>query len=141
MTNPSWFAKIHFINVIIQKVIKSKFVNDYRTCVRMKKKMITQHNSLYTITKEWFYDSIWKTKESNSVETKFPISTKNKKIMIYVSWQENKGTHGVWAFLHFWVKTGCEKCCLGPHGNHLMYMWVEVTFTSMKHYRKTHCDS
>lgn len=75
MTNPSKFGKIHFINVIIQKVIKSKFVNDYRTCVRMKKKMITQHNSLYTITKEWFYDSIWKTKESNSVETKFPISS------------------------------------------------------------------
>ena len=75
MTNPSKFAKIHFINVIIQKVIKSKFVNDYRTCVRIKKKMIMQHNSLYTITKEWFYDSIWKIKESNSVVTKFPISS------------------------------------------------------------------
>ena len=39
----------HFTNVIIQKVIKTKFV---RTYVRMKNKMIKmQHNSLYTLTK------------------------------------------------------------------------------------------
>ena len=40
----------HFTNVIIQKVIKTKFVRNY---VRMKNKMIKmQHNSLYTLTEE-----------------------------------------------------------------------------------------
>ena len=40
----------HFTNVIIQKVIKTKFV---RTYVRMNNKMIKmQHNSLYTLTEE-----------------------------------------------------------------------------------------
>ena len=43
----------HFTNAIIQKVIKTKFVNNYRTYFRMKNKMIKmQHNSLYTLTKE-----------------------------------------------------------------------------------------
>ena len=53
----------HFTNVIIQKVIKTKFV---RTYVRMKNKMIKmQHNSLYTLTEEWFDDSIWKIKQES----------------------------------------------------------------------------
>ena len=42
-----------------QTVIKTKFVNDYIAYVRMKNKMIKmQRNSLYTLTKEWFGDSI-----------------------------------------------------------------------------------
>ena len=51
----------HFTNVIIQKVIKTKFVNNYRAYVRMKNKTIKmQHNTLYTLTKEWLGESIWK---------------------------------------------------------------------------------
>ena len=53
----------HFTNVIIQKVIETKFV---RTYARMKNKMIKmQHSSLYTLTKEWFDDSIWKIKQES----------------------------------------------------------------------------
>ena len=49
----------HFTNVIIQKVIKTKFINNYRAYVRIKNKMMKmQHNSLYTLTKGWFGDSI-----------------------------------------------------------------------------------
>ena len=44
-----------FANVILQKVIKTKFVNNYRAYARMKNKVIkTQHDSLYSLTKEWF---------------------------------------------------------------------------------------
>ena len=36
-----------FANVILQKVIKTKFVNNYRAYARMKNKVIkTQHDSL-----------------------------------------------------------------------------------------------
>ena len=59
MTNVSKFAKRSFTNVVTQTVIKTKFVNNYIAYVRMKNKMIKmQHNSLYTLTKEWFGDSI-----------------------------------------------------------------------------------
>ena len=57
--DPQYLLNDHFTNVIIQKVIKTKFVNSYRTYVRMKNKMIKwKHNSLYTLTKEWLGDSM-----------------------------------------------------------------------------------
>ena len=44
-----------FANVILQEVIKTKFVNNYRAYARMKNKVIkTQHDSFYSLTKEWF---------------------------------------------------------------------------------------
>ena len=58
-----------------QTVIKTKFVNDYIAYVRMKNKMIKmQRNSLYTLTKEWFGDSIWKTKQVSLKKTKLKFS-------------------------------------------------------------------
>ena len=38
--DPQYLLNDHFTNVIIQKVIKTKFVNSYRAYVRMKNKMI-----------------------------------------------------------------------------------------------------
>ena len=65
----------HFTNVKIQKVIKTKFVNNYKAYVRMKNKMIKmQHKSLYTLTKEWFGDKIWKIKQGSLKKTKLNFS-------------------------------------------------------------------
>ena len=41
----------------------------------MKNKMIkTQHNCLYTLTKEWFGDSLWKIKQGSAKKTKLNFS-------------------------------------------------------------------
>ena len=50
------FLNNNFTNAVIQKVIKTKFINNYRVNVRIKKK--TQHNSLYIFTKDCFGDSL-----------------------------------------------------------------------------------
>ena len=43
----------HVTNAILQKLIKTKCVNDYIAYVRMKNKMIKmQHNNLYIFTKQ-----------------------------------------------------------------------------------------
>ena len=50
---PQKLLNDHFTNAIIQKVIKTKFVNNYRAYVKMKNLMIkTQHNSR-TCVKMW----------------------------------------------------------------------------------------
>ena len=65
----------HFTNVIIQKLIKAKLVNNYRAYVRIKNKMIKmKHNSWYTLTKEWLGDTIWKIKQSSLKKTKLDFS-------------------------------------------------------------------
>ena len=42
----------------------------------------TQHNSLYTLTKEWFGDNLWKIKQDSLKKTKWNFSviavSKNK---------------------------------------------------------------
>ena len=68
---PSKLLNDHFTNVTVQNAIKTKFVNNYRTYARMKNKMIkTQHNSLFTLTKRWFGDSILKIKQGSLKKTK-----------------------------------------------------------------------
>ena len=52
---PQMLLNDHFTNVTIQKVIKTKFVNNYRPIVRVKN---SKHDSFYTLTKEWFGDSL-----------------------------------------------------------------------------------
>ena len=65
----------HFTNVIIQKLIKAKLVNNYRAYVRIKNEMIKmKHNSWYTLTKEWLGDTIWKIKQSSLKKTKLDFS-------------------------------------------------------------------
>ena len=65
----------HFKNVIIQKIIQTRFVNNYRAYVRMKTKMIKmQHNSLNTLTEEWFHSSLWKIKQAWLKKTKLNSS-------------------------------------------------------------------
>ena len=63
----------HFINVKIQKLIKIKFFNNYKTYVRMKTKIIKiQHNSFFdsTLTTEWFRESSWQFMEGSLKKTK-----------------------------------------------------------------------
>ena len=48
--------------------------------------------------------------------TKFTISCKFWKIMIYLFWLKDKRTHRIWASWHFLIKTGCQKWCLVPRG-------------------------
>ena len=49
----------HFTNVIIQNIIKPKFVNNYKVYVTMKNKIMKmQHNSLCTLTEEWLGEKI-----------------------------------------------------------------------------------
>ena len=56
----------HFTNVVIKKVIKSKFFNNCRAHVRTKNKMIKmQHSILYRLTKKWFSGNIWKIKQGS----------------------------------------------------------------------------
>ena len=51
----------NFTNAINQKIIKTKFVNNYRAYDKMKNKIITmQRNSLYIFIKEWAGDSLMK---------------------------------------------------------------------------------
>ena len=65
----------HFTNVIIQKVVKTNFVNNDKAYVVMKNKMIkTQHNSLHKPNKEWFGDSLWKIKQASLKKTKLNVS-------------------------------------------------------------------
>ena len=48
----------HFTNVIIQKTIKIKFVNNYRAYVIMKNKLIIMQHKTYMFINEWFGDSL-----------------------------------------------------------------------------------
>ena len=80
---PQKLLNDYFTNVIIEKVIKSKFINSYEAYVRMKNKMIkTQQNSLYKWTKGWFGDSLWKIKQGSLKKAKLNVSvtfvSKNK---------------------------------------------------------------
>ena len=63
----------HFINVKIQKLIKIKFFNNYKTYVKMKNKIIKiQHNSFFNsiLTTEWFGESSWQFMEGSLKKTK-----------------------------------------------------------------------
>ena len=65
----------HFTNVIIQKVVKNKFVNNYRAYVTMKNKIMKmQPNSLYKLTKEWLGDKRLKIKQGSLKKTKLDVS-------------------------------------------------------------------
>ena len=65
----------HFKNVIIQKIIQTRFVNNYRAYVRIKTKMVKmQHNSLNTLTEDWFHSSLWKIKQAWLKKTKINSS-------------------------------------------------------------------
>ena len=65
----------HFTNAINQKVIKTKFVNNYRAYDRMKNKIITmQRNSLHIFIKEWTGHSLWKIKHLLLGNTKLNFS-------------------------------------------------------------------
>ena len=67
----------HFINVKIQKLIKTKFFNNYKSYVRMKNKIIKiQHNSFFNsiLTTEWFGESSWQFMEGSLKKTKLNFS-------------------------------------------------------------------
>ena len=65
----------HFTNVIIQKVVKTKFVNNYRAYATMKNKIMKmQHDSLYKLTKEWLGDKRLKIKQGSLKKTKLDVS-------------------------------------------------------------------
>ena len=50
------FLNNNFTNTVIQKVIKTKFINNYRINARIQHKI--QHNSLYIFIKDCFGDSL-----------------------------------------------------------------------------------
>ena len=90
---PQKLRNNHFTNVIIQKVIKAKFVNNYRAYVRMKNKMIKmQYHSLCALTKEWSVDSSWKIKHGSLKKTKLNF------LVIVMS--KNKESSFAFIFLH-----------------------------------------
>lgn len=67
----------HFINVKIQKLIKTKFFNNYKTYVKMKNEIIKiQHNSFFNsiLTTEWFGESSWQVMEGSLKKTKLNFS-------------------------------------------------------------------
>lgn len=52
-------ANDHLTNFNVQKVIKTKFANNYRAYARIKNQMIKMRlNSLCIFSKEWFGDSL-----------------------------------------------------------------------------------
>lgn len=57
----------YFTNVIIQKVTKTKLVNNCKVYVRKKDKIMLPLNIL--LTNEWFDGSFWKTKEDSLKKT------------------------------------------------------------------------
>ena len=66
----------HFTNVIIKKVIKTKFVNiyNYRAYGRMKNKIITMEYKTYFFIKEWFGDSLSNINHQSLKKTKLNFS-------------------------------------------------------------------
>ena len=90
---PQKLLNNHFTNVIIQKVIKTKFVSNYRAYVRMKNKMIKmQYHSLWALTKEWSVDSPWKIKHGSLKKTTLNF------LVIVMS--KNKESSFAFIFLH-----------------------------------------
>ena len=72
---PQKLLNDQFTNDIIQKLINTKIINNYRAFARMKYKIIkTQYDSLYTLTKQWFGDILWKIKSESLKTTKLNLS-------------------------------------------------------------------
>ena len=68
----------------------------------------------FTRNSEFCSNSVWvpKTNNWNKIYNFLEVRSNLGKIMItYVFEHENGGIRGIWAFLHFLSKTGCQKYC------------------------------
>ena len=68
------FLNVCFTNVIIQKIIKTKFISNYKTYVIMKIKMPIMQHKTYIFIKKWFGNSLWKIKNHSLEKTKLNFS-------------------------------------------------------------------
>ena len=111
----------HFTNVIIKKVIKTKFVNiyNYRAYGRMKNKIITMEYKTYFFIKEWFGDSLSNINHQSLKKTKLNFS------VIVVS--ENKQSWFVFNFFN------CDW-----QVSSLTHAWNDLTLICMKYHYLTY---
>ena len=72
---PQKLLNDQFTNAMTQKLRKVKIAKNYTDFARIKNKIIkTQYHSLYTLSKEWLGDILWKIKLDSLKKTKLNLS-------------------------------------------------------------------